>query len=127
MGVGGVIFSGKKRYKGVRYNIISITRGWVGVQFPGKKHNVTLEWPLIVKVGTLGSATDTFNVLTSAAAWYQVLARIVMPNNVCVSPTPCYIGNTQRGVSVLVLGGEIITNQTPKTPESVATVTLRFI
>ena len=46
MGVGGVTFSGKKRYKGVRYNAISVTRGWVGVQFPGEKCYVTLEWPL---------------------------------------------------------------------------------
>ena len=34
---GGVKFSGKKRYEGVRLNIISVTRGWVGVKFPGKK------------------------------------------------------------------------------------------
>ena len=46
MGVGGVTFSGKKRYECVRFNVISITRGWVGVQFPGKKRYVTLEWPL---------------------------------------------------------------------------------
>ena len=45
MGVGGVTFSGKKRYEGVRYNVISVTRGWVGVQFPGKKCYVTFEWP----------------------------------------------------------------------------------
>ena len=45
MGVGGVSFPGKKRYEGVRFNIISITRGWVGVKFPGKKRYVTLEWP----------------------------------------------------------------------------------
>ena len=34
---GGVTFSGKQRYEGVRFNVISVTRGWVGVQFPGKK------------------------------------------------------------------------------------------
>ena len=38
-------FSEKKRYEGVMFNIISVTRGWVGVQFPGKKRYVTLEWP----------------------------------------------------------------------------------
>ena len=27
-------------------NSVSVTRGWVGVQFPGKKRFVTLEWPL---------------------------------------------------------------------------------
>ena len=35
-GGGGVRFSGKKCYEGVMFNVISITRGWVGVQFPGK-------------------------------------------------------------------------------------------
>ena len=43
---GGVSFPGKKRYEGVRFNAISITRGWVEVKFPGKKRYVTLEWPL---------------------------------------------------------------------------------
>ena len=36
-GGGGVNISGKKRYEGVRFNVISVTRGWVGVQFPEKK------------------------------------------------------------------------------------------
>ena len=47
-GGGGVVkLSGKKRYEGVRFNVISVTRGWVGVQLPGKKRYVTLEWPLM--------------------------------------------------------------------------------
>ena len=37
---------GKKGYEGVRFNVISVTRGWVGVQFPEKKRYVTLGWPL---------------------------------------------------------------------------------
>ena len=41
-----VTFSKKKSYEGVRLNVISITRGWVGVKYPGKKRYVTLEWPL---------------------------------------------------------------------------------
>ena len=45
-GGGGVNFSGEKRYEGVRFNVISVTRGWVGVQISGKKRYVTLEWPL---------------------------------------------------------------------------------
>ena len=49
MGVGGVNFYGKKHYEGVRFNVISVTRGWVGVHFPGKKRYVTLEWPLMEK------------------------------------------------------------------------------
>ena len=44
-GVGGVRFPGKKRYDGVRFNVIGITRGWVGGQIPRKKRYVTLEWP----------------------------------------------------------------------------------
>ena len=28
MGVGGVRFSGKKRYEGVMFNVINVTRGW---------------------------------------------------------------------------------------------------
>ena len=34
--VEGVRFPRKKRYKGVRFNVISVTRGWVEVKFPGK-------------------------------------------------------------------------------------------
>ena len=30
------VFSGKQRYEGVMFNVISVTRGWVGVQFPEK-------------------------------------------------------------------------------------------
>ena len=44
-GGGGVSFPGKKRYEGVRFNIISFMKGWVGVKLPGKKRYVTLEWP----------------------------------------------------------------------------------
>ena len=36
MGVGVSDFLGKKRYEGVMFNVISVTRGWVGVQFPEK-------------------------------------------------------------------------------------------
>ena len=41
----GVKFPGKKRHEGVRFNVISVTRWWVGVNFPEKKCYVTLEWP----------------------------------------------------------------------------------
>ena len=43
--MGGIRFSGKMRYEGVRFNVIIVTRRWVGVQFPEKKHYITLEWP----------------------------------------------------------------------------------
>ena len=56
--VGGVSFPGKKRYEGVRFNVISVTRGWVGGQISRKKCYVTLEWPLravsgLIILGTL--------------------------------------------------------------------------
>ena len=35
-GWGGVTFSEEKRYEGVKFNLISVTRGWVGVKFPGE-------------------------------------------------------------------------------------------
>ena len=37
LGSGGVRFPRKKRYEGVRFNVISITRWLVGVIFPEKK------------------------------------------------------------------------------------------
>ena len=46
-GVGGCqIFRKKVLRRG--FNVISVTRGWVVVQFPEKKRYVTLEWPLII-------------------------------------------------------------------------------
>ena len=41
--VGVSDFTGKKRYRGVRVNVINVTRGWMGVQCPGKY--ITLERP----------------------------------------------------------------------------------
>ena len=40
-------FPEKKRYESKWFKVISVTRGWVGVKFPGKKRYVTLEWPLM--------------------------------------------------------------------------------
>ena len=51
--VGGGRVSGfleKTRYEDVRFNIISVTRGWVGVEFSEKKHYVTLEWLLMMMI-----------------------------------------------------------------------------
>ena len=31
-----------------RFNVISVTRGWVEFKFPGKMRYVTLEWPLTI-------------------------------------------------------------------------------
>ena len=41
----GVNFSGKKRYEGVTFNVISVTRGWVGVNFPEKSVTQHLNGP----------------------------------------------------------------------------------
>ena len=64
MGVGGVIFSRKKRYEGVRFNVICVTRGWVGVPFSEKKalHN-TLMAPYTV-------THLTFESVKSVTAFY---------------------------------------------------------
>ena len=39
-------FLEKRRYKDVRFNVISVTTGWLVVEFPEKKRYVTLEWPV---------------------------------------------------------------------------------
>ena len=43
-------FHEKKRYEGVRFNVITIARGWVGVEFPEKNRYVTLDWPIIATI-----------------------------------------------------------------------------
>ena len=43
---GGVKFPRKKHYEGVRFNVIRVTRAWVGVNFPEKNHYITFELPL---------------------------------------------------------------------------------
>ena len=43
-----VRFPGEKRYGGVWFNVISITMGWVGVEFRGENRYETLEWPIII-------------------------------------------------------------------------------
>ena len=35
-GGGCQIFRGEKRYEGVMFNVVNVTRGWVGVQFAEK-------------------------------------------------------------------------------------------
>ena len=39
-------FSEKSVTKICGSTLFSVSRGWVGVEFPGKKRYVTLEWPL---------------------------------------------------------------------------------
>ena len=38
----------EKHYEGVRFNVISVTKGWVGFKIPGKKRYVLLKWPLYI-------------------------------------------------------------------------------
>ena len=46
-GGGWITFSGGKRYEGVRFNVIRVTRGgWVGVQFPEKTVTQHLNGPI---------------------------------------------------------------------------------
>ena len=63
--MGGGHLPWKKRYGGVRFNIISVTRGWVGVKFPGKKRYITLEWPILQSIQNVlkckGSRMIQFN------------------------------------------------------------------
>ena len=70
MGVGGYHIFWERHYEGVRFNVICVTRGWVGVQFSGKRLYVTLEWPLISdsysripnsSIGRKGGKRPTFN------------------------------------------------------------------
>ena len=42
LGGRGCPLSQKKRYEGVRFNVISSTRWWVGVKFPEKKRYVRM-------------------------------------------------------------------------------------
>ena len=41
-GVGGGQISWKKRYEGVRCNVISVSKGWVGVNFQEKSNTKEL-------------------------------------------------------------------------------------
>ena len=51
VGVQALRFPEKKRYECIQVNVISVTTGWVGVNFSGKKCYVTLEWLLICHIG----------------------------------------------------------------------------
>ena len=71
--MGVVTFSRKKCYEGVWSNVISVTRGWVGVKFPGKKRYVTLDWPLTLssshfKIVQL-SGNDKMKNKTATESW----------------------------------------------------------
>ena len=48
-GGGGVLFSGKKRYEGVMFNVIIVTRGWVGSNSQEKSVTQHLNGPMVEK------------------------------------------------------------------------------
>ena len=83
MGSAGVSFSGKKHYEGVRFNVISVMRGWVGVNFPGKKYCVTLEWPLLF---SLHKTKFRFLTFPAAAHLLPILSLSGVDRNDCISP-----------------------------------------
>ena len=51
--MGGVNVSRKKRYESVRFNVISVTRGWVGVQFNGDTIRELLGLLVLLQGGTV--------------------------------------------------------------------------
>ena len=63
-----------KRYEGVRFNVISVTRGWVGVPFPEKRRYVTLDLNglLLLSPGVVYLATD---FLGCQIFWGKALRR----------------------------------------------------
>ena len=88
MGVGGCPIVREKCYEGVWFNVIGVTRGWVGVQIPGKKHYVTLESPLC------GVRYIFFLIPWSIARFTHVNAGSKFPLCVCLQtrrfqPTWC--------------------------------------
>ena len=74
---GGVQIFGKKRYEGVRFNVICVTREWMGVQFPGKKRYVTLEWSLKCH---LVSANSMYVSLNAFLLYIQKYERVKINN-----------------------------------------------
>ena len=74
-GGGGNIFR-KKRYECVRFNVISVTRGWVGVQFPEKKRYVTLEWPL-------GQIHESLSLLGTGRPIHRIYASRLKDRTQC--------------------------------------------
>ena len=63
--VASVGFLGKKRYEAVRFNVIGVTRGWVGVKFSGKMRYITLEWPLT----TTTMITNESSMVCRMSSW----------------------------------------------------------
>ena len=72
----------------VNFGVISVTRGWVGVQFPGKKRYVTLEWPLSAKyqIGAIHTADTMWCFFTVVGRTLCTpAARVRVPGIIRVS------------------------------------------
>ena len=80
---GGFTFSGKKHYECVRFKVISITKRWVGVQFPGKKCYATLEWPHTTCTG----GESTYNLYMRFIHIHNV--QEVQTHSMCIICTGC--------------------------------------
>ena len=91
-GRGGVNFSGTKALRRcVNFNVISATRGWVGVQFPGKKRYVTLEWPLMVEFLVITVLAKVVFIGRVVKKWSNK-AMFVYMRPVCYKgPLKCYV------------------------------------
>ena len=123
MGVGGVRFCGKKCYEGVRFNVISITMGWVGVKFPGKKRYVTLEWPLTYThastnvnkhcVHPAGEGFDTAKIVDAARTSFQNLISH-LPSMFPGIATDTHAGLRERGSLIRFLGHGLSRVNTPQ-------------
>ena len=85
--MGGIKFPGKSIYEDIRFNAISVTRGWMGVKFPDNKHYVTLERPPIyMEAGTFHLIE--FNVQTLKKCYryrFNFTIAVMRENRRCLS------------------------------------------
>ena len=75
-------FPEKKRYEGVRFNVIHVTRGVGWCQFSRKKRYVTLECPLSPRQGCSG-----INIMRHNAVLYHVRYVFQRPGYSAGDPT----------------------------------------
>ena len=69
-----------------KFNGISVTRGWVGVTFPGKKRYITLEWPLNspCHFGKGGRAEDSMHASSVLQANPNIFYRVISLRPPCI-------------------------------------------
>ena len=91
-----VRFPVNKCYECVRFNVISVTRGWESVKYPGKKRYVTLEWPLteyhIILIKSLCSPPPAWSPLGVAADRPTLPLHPVLIMSLCsLQPGPRWV------------------------------------